>query len=179
MIEKTIEDGIKIYPKRPRTDKNKRIINNSNKIINTINTINAKPNNNIDLDWMIDKDGYEEIAEEVDAYYMKGKNDNELKLIKDFITKINNGTINNKNKAGNEFRKLKQKVTNDILRQDLIKYLEKYLFGEDIESEEKYEESIEERVKTRRDTQRTFAPSSPPKEDYSAETNEYLKYLKE
>ena len=42
---------------------------------------NAKPNNNIDLDWMIDKDGYEEIAEEADAYYMKGKNDNELKLI--------------------------------------------------------------------------------------------------
>ena len=29
---------------------------------------------------------------------MKGKNDNELKLIKDFITRINNGTINNKNK---------------------------------------------------------------------------------
>ena len=84
---------------------------------------NAKPNNNIDLDWMIDKDGYEEIAEKADAYYMKGKYDNELKLIKDFITKINNGTINNKNKAGNEFRKSKQKVTNDFLRQDLIKYL--------------------------------------------------------
>ena len=137
---------------------------------------NAKPNNNIDLDWMIDKDGYEETAEEVDSDYMKGKNDNELKLIKDFRTKINNGTINNKNKAGNYFRKLKQKVTNDILRQELIKDLERYLFGE----------SIAERVKTRRqnketdrDTQRTFAPSSPPKEDYSAETNEYLKYLEE
>ena len=57
---------------------------------------------------------------------MKGNNDNELKLIKDFITKINNSTINNKNKAGNEFRKLKQKVTNDGLRQDLIKDLERY-----------------------------------------------------
>ena len=117
---------------------------------------------------------------------MHGKNDNELKLIKDFITKINNGTINNKNKAGNKFRNLKQKVTNDILRQDLIKYLEKYLFGEDIEPEKKYEKNIEERVKTRRqnketdrDTKKTFAPSSPPKEDYSAETNEYLKYLEE
>ena len=32
-------------------------------------------------------------------------------------------------------KKIKQKVTNDILRQNLIKYLEKYLFGEDIESE--------------------------------------------
>ena len=53
------------------------------------------------------------------------------------------------------------------------------MFGEDIEPEEKYEESIAERVKTRRDTQRNFAPSNPPKEDYSAETNEYLKYLEE
>ena len=185
---------LKYIKKRPRTDKNKRIINNSNKIISTIELFksmidnnevvipgeyNAKPNNSIDLDWMIDKDRYEEIAEEADAYYMKGKNDNELKLIKDFITKINNGTINNKNKARNEFRKLKQKVTNDILRQDLIKYLGRYLFGEDIESEDKYEESIAERVKTRKDKQRTFAPSSPPKEDYSAETDKYLKYLKE
>ena len=53
------------------------------------------------------------------------------------------------------------------------------MFGEDIEPEEKYEKSIAERVKTRRDTQRTFAPSSPPKEDYSVETNEYLKYMEE
>ena len=194
MIEKSIEDGIKIYQKRLRTNKNKRIINNSNKIINAIELFksmidnnefvspgeyHAKPNNNIDLDWMIDKDGYEETAEEAGSDYMKGKNYNELKLNKDSITKINNGTINNKNKAGNEFRKLKQKVTNDILRQDLIKDLERYLFEEDIESKEKYEESIAERVKTRRDTQRTFAPSSPPKEDYSAETDEYLKYMEE
>ena len=103
---------------------------------------------------MNDKIRYEETAEEADADYMKGNNDNELKLIKDFITKINNGTINNKNKAGNEFRKLKQKVTNDRLRQDFIKDLERYIFGE-----EKYEESIAGRVKTRRqNTQRTFAP---------------------
>ena len=113
----------------------------------------AKPNNNVNLDWMNNKDGYEETAEEAGADYMKGKNDNELKLIKDFIIKFNNGTINNKNKAGNGFRKLKQKATNNILRQNLIKDLERTLFGEDIENieqEEKYEESIAERVKTRR-----------------------------
>ena len=122
----------------------------------------AGPNNNVDLDWMNDKIRYEETANEANADYVKGNNDNELKLIKDFITKINNGDINNKNKAGNEFRKLKQKVTNNRLRQDLIKDLERYIFGEDIESiepEEKYEKSIAERVKTRRqNTQRTFAP---------------------
>ena len=111
---------------------------------------------------------------------MEKSNGNELKLIKDFITKINNGSINNKNKAGNEFRKLKQKVTNDRLRQDLIKDLERYMFGEDLESiepEEKYEESIAEREKTRK--QKTFAPSSPPKKDYSKEAADYLKYIEE
>ena len=166
-IERSIEDGIKIYQKRPHTDKNRRIINNSNKVTKGIKLFKsmidndefkipgefyAKPNNNVDLDWMNDKIRYEETAEEADTDYMKGNNDNELKLIKDFITKINNGTIN-KNNAGNKFRKLKQKVTNDRLRQDLIKDLERYIFGEDIESiepEEKYEESIVERVKTRR-----------------------------
>ena len=196
MIEKSIKNDIKIYQKRPHTDKNKSIVNNSNKVINGIEFFEsmidtnefkipgeyyAKPNNNINLDWMNDKDEYEETAEEAGADYMKGKNDNELELIKNFITKINNGAVNNKNKAGNEFRKLKQKVTNDILRQDLIKDLERYMFGEDIESiepEEKYEESIAKRVKTRRqNTQRTFAPSSPPEKDYSAETADHLKYM--
>ena len=174
MIEKSIKNGIRIYQKRPRTDKNKSIINNSNKIIKAIELFKsmidndefkipgeyyAKPNSNINLDWMIDKDGYKQTAEEAGSNHVKGNNDNELKLIKYFITKINNGVINNKNKARNKFRELKQKVTNDRLRQDLIKYLERYLFGEE------YEESIAERVKagrqnkeTDRDTQRTFAP---------------------
>ena len=115
---------------------------------------------------------------------MKGKNDNELKLIKDFITKINNGVINNKNKAGNEFRKLKQKVTNNRLRQDLIKDLERYLFGENLGNVgpgKEYEESIAERVKTRRQnkktnrhTQRTFAPA-----DNTDEAEGFLKSMKE
>ena len=163
MIEKSIKNGIKIYQKRPRTDKSKSIINNCNKVIKGIELFKsmidndefkipgeyyAKPNNNINLDWMNDKDGYEETAEEAGVDFMKGKNDNELEIIKNFITKINNGSINNKNKAGNEFRKLKQKLTNDRLRQDLIKDLERYMFREDIESivpEEKYEESIAQR----------------------------------
>ena len=192
-IEKSIKDGIRIYQKRPRTDKNKRIINNSNKVIEGIKLFKsmidndefkipgeyyAGPNNNVDLDWMNDKIRYEETAEEADTDYMTGNNDNELKLIKDFITKINNGTINNKNRAGNEFRKLKQKITNDRLRQDLIKDLERYIFGEDLESiepEEKYEESIAERVKTRKQK----ALSSPPKKDNSAETADYLKCMEE
>ena len=195
MIEKSIKNDIKIYQKRPSTDKSKSIINNSNKIIKGIELLKsmidndefkipgeyyAKPNNNINLDWMNDKDGYEETAEEAGTDYMKGKNDNELELIKDFITKINNGSINNKNKAGNEFRKLKQKVTNDRLRQDLIKDLERYMFGEDIESiepEEKFEESVAERVKTK--PRKQDALSSLPKKDYSEESADHLKFMEE
>ena len=70
MIEKSIENDIRIYQKRPRTDKNKSIINNSNKIIKAIELFKsmidndefripgeyyAKPNNNINLNWMLIK----------------------------------------------------------------------------------------------------------------------------
>ena len=132
MIERSIKNGITLYQKRPRTDKNKRIINTSNKIISAIKIFKSmidndefripgeyypKPNNNIDLSWINKPGGYEEIAEEAGAYHTKGKNNNELTLVKYVITKFNNDTINNKNKAGNEFKKSKKKkVTNDILR---------------------------------------------------------------
>ena len=45
MIEKSIKNGIRIYQKRPRTDKNKSIINNSNKIINAIKLFKSMINN--------------------------------------------------------------------------------------------------------------------------------------
>ena len=174
-----IKRAVKLYQKgrSEYSDKNKSIINNSNKNIKGIELIKslidndefrifgeyyAKPLNNTNLSWMKDEEGYIETAEEAGSDYMKGKNDNKLKLIKYFITKINDGKIN-KDTAASEFRKLKQKVKNNRLKQDLIKYLEKYLFGEDIEPEEKYEKSIPERGKTRRDTQRTFALSSHQK----------------
>ena len=40
MIEKSIEDGIKIYKKRPRTDKNKRNINKAIKLLTLYNYLN-------------------------------------------------------------------------------------------------------------------------------------------
>ena len=112
----------------------------------------AKPLDNTNLSWIKNKGEYKHIADEAGSDYMKRNNDKELKVIKDFITKINNGKINESN-AASEFKKLKQKVINDKLKHDLVKYLEKSLFGEDIESiepEEKYEESIAERVKKKK-----------------------------
>ena len=95
-----------------KKDLSKNIISNSNKIIKAIALFKSmisndefkipgeyyvKPNNNIDLSWIDERDGYEEIAGEAGSDYIKEFNDNELKLIQYFITKINNGTIN---KAG-------------------------------------------------------------------------------
>ena len=65
MIQKSIKNGIKIYQKRPRTNKNKSVINNSNKVIKGIELFKsmidndefkipkksyAGPNNNVNLD---------------------------------------------------------------------------------------------------------------------------------
>ena len=110
---------------------------------------------------------------------MKGNNDKELKIIKDFITKINNGKINESN-ASREFKKLKQKVNNDKLKRNLVNHLEKSLFEEDTESiepKEKYEEGISERVKTK--PRKQNASSSLPKKDYFEESADHLKYMEE
>ena len=109
----------------------------------------AKPLDNTNLSWIKNKNEYEHVADDAGSDYVKGNNDKELKIIKYFITKINNGKINESNEAS-EFKKLKQKVNNDKLKHDLVKHLEKSLFGEDIETiepEEKYEESIAERIR--------------------------------
>ena len=122
-IKNNINLAVKYY-----SDENESIINNSNKAIDLIILLidndnlripeqyYAKQLNNTNLTWIKNKDKYKHIADEAGSDHMKGNNDEELKLIKNFITKINNGTIN-KNNAGNEFRKLKQKVTNDRLKQ--------------------------------------------------------------
>ena len=172
-LRNNIDLAVKYYP-----DENKSIINNSNKLIKGIGLIiliidndnlripgkyYPKPLDNTNLSWIKNKNEYEHVADDAGSDYVEGNNNKELKKIKDFVTKINNGKTNKSN-AASEFKKLKQKVNNDKLKHDLVKHLEESLFGGDIESiepEEKYEESIAERVKTRKqNTQKTFAPSS-------------------
>ena len=149
-LRNNIDLAVKYYP-----NENKSIINNNNKVIKGIDSIillidndnlritgkyYAKPLDNTNLSWIKNKNEYEHVADDVGSDYVKGNNDKELKIIKNFITKINNGKINESN-AASEFKKLKQKVNNDKLKHDLVKRLEKCLFGEDIESiepEEKY-----------------------------------------
>ena len=177
-LRSNINLAVEYYP-----DENKSIINNSNKVIKGIDLIillidndnlrvpeqyYAKPLDNTNLSWIKNKDEYEHVADDAGSDYMKGNNDKELKIIKDFITKINNGKINKSN-AKSEFKKLKQKVNNDKLKHDLVKHLEKSLFGE-----EKYQESVAESVKTR--PRKTSAPS---KIDSSKAAADYLEYKEE
>ena len=72
-----IKRAVELYQRKPSySDKNKSIINNTNKVVNGIEQIKslinydncripgkyyAKPIANINLDWMIDKDGYKQV----------------------------------------------------------------------------------------------------------------------
>ena len=182
-LRNNIDLAVKYY-----SDENKSIINNSNKVIKGIDLIillidsdslripgkyYAKPLDNTNLSWIKNKDECEHVADDAGSDYVKGNNDKELKIIKDFITKINNGKINESN-AASEFKKLKQNVNNDKLKHDLVKYLEKCLFGENIESiepEEKYQERIKKQK--RQDTQKIDSSKA------TADFSEYMKKEKE
>ena len=130
-LRNNIDLTVKHYP-----DENKSIINNSNKVIKSIDLIillidndnlripgqyYAKPIDNTKLSWIKNKNEYEHVADDAGSDYVKGDNDKELKIIKDFITKINNGKINESN-ASSEFKKLKQKVNNDNLKMILLSF---------------------------------------------------------
>ena len=85
-----IKRAVKLYQKdrSKYSDKNKSIINNSNKTIKGLELIKslidnyefripgeyyAKPLNDTNLSWMKDEEGYKETAEEAGSDYMKGK----------------------------------------------------------------------------------------------------------
>ena len=114
-------------------------------------------------------DIYKQINEDVFAKYKKDKDSFELLSIKTFLDNINNKqNIKNKKDARKEFKTIKKNVKSKALR-TIVNNLEQAIFGNDDSNGESLKDNKE----------RTFAPSSPPKEDYSAETNEYLKYIEE
>ena len=53
MIERSIKNGIKMYQKKSRTDKNKSIINNSNKVIKGIELFKLMIENDEFKSWRI------------------------------------------------------------------------------------------------------------------------------
>ena len=75
----------------------------------------------------------------------------EITQIKHSLNKINKGNINDKEKAYDEFKKLKEKLNNKVLSHRVLKDLKLAIFGHNYE-ESKYEECIAERVKIRKQT---------------------------
>ena len=122
----------------------------------------------IAMPWIDDWELYKQINEDVFAKYRKDKDFLELLSIKTFLDNINSGITKNKKDAQKEFKTIKKIVQSESLKY-IVKELEKSIFGNDDSNGESSKDS----------EKRTFAPSSLPKKDYSAETDEYLKYMEE
>ena len=181
-----VNKGIKIYQKNKDIYKNipnieDQIINSKkfdeglNKTIKLIDSNRIRIGKDfaeastISIPWMNDWELYKQINEDFFARYRKGKDSFELLSIKTFLDNINNKkNIKNKKDARKKFKTIKKNVKSKALR-TIVKALEQAIFGNDDSNGESSKD----------DKKRTFAPSSPPREDYSAETYEYLKYLEE
>ena len=114
----------------------------------------------IAIPWIDNWSLYKEINEDVFARYRKDEYSNGLLSIKTFLDNINSGKTKNKKDARKEFRTVKKNVKSEALK-TIVKDLEQAIFGNNDSNEKSSEDD-----------------KSPPKE-YSAETDEYLKYLEE
>ena len=192
-----VNKRIKIYEKNQKLYKNspniKDQINNSKKFAKGLEKIIAGIDNNkirigkdfitepgsIYLSWMYDPPLYEEISQDVFSRYNKDKDSLELLSIQSFLDNINDEYIKNKKDALSEFKTVKNNVKSKNLN-DIVKELERAIFGYDNEEPE-YEESIAERAKMRRqnnktnkkDISRTFAPPDPGSDDLDKLTEMY------
>ena len=122
----------------------------------------------IAIPWIDDWELYKQINEYVFAKYRKDKDSFELLSIKTFLDNINSYKIKNKKDARKEFKTTKKNVQSESLKY-IVKELKKSIFGNDDSNGQLSKDS----------KKRTFAPSSLPKKDYFAETDEYLKHLEE
>ena len=114
----------------------------------------------IAIPWIDNWSLCKEINEDVFARYRKDEYSNGLLSIKTFLDNINSGKTKNKKDARKEFRTVKKNVKSEALK-TIVKDLEQAIFGNNDSNEKSSEDD-----------------KSPPKE-YSAETDEYLKYLEE
>ena len=104
---------------------------------------------------------YKEVNEDVFAKYRKDNNSFELSSIETFLGNINNKkNIKNKKDARKEFKTVKKNVKSKALK-TIVKDLEQLIFGNNDSNRKSSEDN------------------KAPLEDYSAETDEYLKYMEE
>ena len=110
----------------------KRIINEIllNKIIkkHTVKKV-------IDISWIDNTELFNKISNDVTSRYNKNKDLFELLSIQKFLDNINNEQIKNKKNALKSFKDLKNNVKSEELK-DIVKELERAIFGYDYENEE-------------------------------------------
>ena len=89
----------------------------------------------IDITWVDNPKLFNKINNDVTNRCHKDKNSTELLSIQSFLDDINNEHIENKKDAYKKFKDLKNNVKSDELK-DIVKELERAIFGYDYENEE-------------------------------------------
>ena len=89
----------------------------------------------IDIRWVDNRKLFNKINNDVTNRYHKDKNSTELLSIQSFLDDINNEHIENKKDAYKKFKDLKNNVQSEELK-DVVKELERAIFGYDYENEE-------------------------------------------
>ena len=89
----------------------------------------------IDITWVDDPKLFNQNNNDVTSRYLKDKNSTELLSIQNFLDDINNEDIKNKKDARKKFKNLKNNVKSEELK-DIVKELERAIFGYDYENEE-------------------------------------------
>ena len=89
----------------------------------------------IDITWVDNPKLFNKIDNDVTNRYHKDKNSTELLSIQSFLDDINYEHIKNKKDAYKKFKDLKNNVKSDELK-DIVKELERAIFGYDYENEE-------------------------------------------
>ena len=121
-------------------NKNEKFAKMLKKVLNEIitNKIYKKSSTKkkvIDITWVDDPKLFNQINNDVTSRYHKNKNSTELLSIQNFLDDINNEHIKNEKDAYKKLKDLQNNVKSDELK-DIVKELERAIFGYDYENEE-------------------------------------------
>ena len=121
-------------------NKNEKFAKMLKKVLNEIitNKIYKKSSTKkkvIDITWVDDPKLFNQINNDVTSRYRKNKNSTELLSIQNFLDDINNEHIKNEKDAYKKLKDLQNNVKSDELK-DIVKELERAIFGYDYENEE-------------------------------------------
>ena len=116
---------------------------------NNFNDLTDDKISNIDLSWMYNAQLHDEISEDVVDRYNKDKNSNELKSIQTFLDNMTNEYIKNKKDTWEEFKTVKSNVKSKNLK-DIVKEVERAIFGYDYDDEESMKK-VKQREQKRED----------------------------